>query len=254
MSVAASAPRLRSVIMPVTCPPTIGLALSVSMERARSVAVGNAVNETVPGFAESGIAICGGSNRKPEREGVRVIAPAAGKAINVTRPLSSVVPWTFTAPANCTVTFARGRKSRRATLTANALLSAAVQGSSAVGATRTPTSARPGCRKITLIRACGRQSVFPETARGSFDGRRKLTAPTTSHPKERRSITQWNQRCRAQTSGQAFSPKILADSRGPLRYTFRMSDSDSELLARYSRQDAEEAFAELVRRHLGLVY
>jgi RNA polymerase sigma factor (sigma-70 family) len=33
-----------------------------------------------------------------------------------------------------------------------------------------------------------------------------------------------------------------------------MSDSDLDLLARYSRQDAEEAFAELVRRHLGLVY
>ena len=33
-----------------------------------------------------------------------------------------------------------------------------------------------------------------------------------------------------------------------------MSDSDLELLARYTRQDAEDAFAELVRRHLGLVY
>jgi len=33
-----------------------------------------------------------------------------------------------------------------------------------------------------------------------------------------------------------------------------MSDSDLELLARYSRQDGEDAFAELVRRHLGLVY
>jgi DNA-directed RNA polymerase specialized sigma24 family protein len=43
-----------------------------------------------------------------------------------------------------------------------------------------------------------------------------------------------------------------------------MSDTDLELLARYTRQhssrrnpmeaDAEDAFAELVRRHLGLVY
>jgi RNA polymerase sigma factor (sigma-70 family) len=33
-----------------------------------------------------------------------------------------------------------------------------------------------------------------------------------------------------------------------------MSDTDLELLARYSRQHAEDAFAEVVRRHLGLVY
>jgi RNA polymerase sigma factor (sigma-70 family) len=33
-----------------------------------------------------------------------------------------------------------------------------------------------------------------------------------------------------------------------------MSDTDLELLARYTRQHAEEAFAEIVRRHLGLVY
>jgi RNA polymerase sigma factor (sigma-70 family) len=33
-----------------------------------------------------------------------------------------------------------------------------------------------------------------------------------------------------------------------------MSDIDQELLARYNRQHAEDAFAELVRRHLGLVY
>src|ERR1041385_8482483 len=33
-----------------------------------------------------------------------------------------------------------------------------------------------------------------------------------------------------------------------------MSDTDMELLARYTRQHAEDAFAELVRRHLGLVY
>ena len=33
-----------------------------------------------------------------------------------------------------------------------------------------------------------------------------------------------------------------------------MSDTDLELLARYSRQHAEDAFTELVRRHLGLVY
>jgi DNA-directed RNA polymerase specialized sigma24 family protein len=33
-----------------------------------------------------------------------------------------------------------------------------------------------------------------------------------------------------------------------------MSDTDIELLARYTRHHAEEAFAELVRRHLGLVF
>jgi DNA-directed RNA polymerase specialized sigma24 family protein len=33
-----------------------------------------------------------------------------------------------------------------------------------------------------------------------------------------------------------------------------MGDTDMELLARYTRQHAEDAFAELVRRHLGLVY
>ncbi len=33
-----------------------------------------------------------------------------------------------------------------------------------------------------------------------------------------------------------------------------MSDTDRELLAHYTRQHAEDAFAELVRRHLGLVY
>jgi len=33
-----------------------------------------------------------------------------------------------------------------------------------------------------------------------------------------------------------------------------MSDTDLELLARYARRHAEDAFAEIVRRHLGLVY
>jgi RNA polymerase sigma factor (sigma-70 family) len=33
-----------------------------------------------------------------------------------------------------------------------------------------------------------------------------------------------------------------------------MSDTDMELLACYTRQHAEDAFAEIVRRHLGLVY
>jgi RNA polymerase sigma factor (sigma-70 family) len=33
-----------------------------------------------------------------------------------------------------------------------------------------------------------------------------------------------------------------------------MSDTDMELLARYTRQHAEDAFAELVRRHVGLIY
>jgi RNA polymerase sigma factor (sigma-70 family) len=33
-----------------------------------------------------------------------------------------------------------------------------------------------------------------------------------------------------------------------------MSDTDLELLARYTRRHAEDAFAEIVRRHLGLVY
>ena len=33
-----------------------------------------------------------------------------------------------------------------------------------------------------------------------------------------------------------------------------MSDTDLELLARYARHGAEDAFAELVRRHLDLVH
>lgn len=33
-----------------------------------------------------------------------------------------------------------------------------------------------------------------------------------------------------------------------------MSDTDLELLTRYARHRAEDAFAEVVRRHLGLVY
>jgi RNA polymerase sigma factor (sigma-70 family) len=33
-----------------------------------------------------------------------------------------------------------------------------------------------------------------------------------------------------------------------------MTDTDLELLARYTRQNAEDAFAEIVRRHVGLVY
>jgi RNA polymerase sigma factor (sigma-70 family) len=33
-----------------------------------------------------------------------------------------------------------------------------------------------------------------------------------------------------------------------------MSDTDLELLARYTRQHAEDAFAEIIRRHVGLVY
>ena len=52
------------------------------------------------------------------------------------------------------------------------------------------------------------------------------------------------------TIGQNF----LADSGSVLRYVFRMSDADLELLARYNREHAEDAFAELVHRHLGLVY
>ena len=33
-----------------------------------------------------------------------------------------------------------------------------------------------------------------------------------------------------------------------------MSETDLELLARYARLDAEDAFAEIVRRHLNLVH
>ena len=33
-----------------------------------------------------------------------------------------------------------------------------------------------------------------------------------------------------------------------------MGVTDSELLSRYARQHVEDAFAELVRRHVGLVY
>src|SRR5262245_18651724 len=122
MSVAAVAPRLRKVITPLTSPPTNGFGLSVTMDSDRSVAVGNATNAAVAGFAESGTVTCGGSNRNPERDGVIVIAPAAGKPGNTTRPLSSVTPWTFTAPVNCAVTPPSGRKSQRATLTVNALV------------------------------------------------------------------------------------------------------------------------------------
>jgi hypothetical protein len=34
----------------------------------------------------------------------------------------------------------------------------------------------------------------------------------------------------------------------------KMSDNDLHLLARYTRQNAEDAFAEIVRRHLDLVF
>lgn len=34
----------------------------------------------------------------------------------------------------------------------------------------------------------------------------------------------------------------------------KMSDNDLQLLARYTRQNAEDAFAEIVRRHLDLVF
>ena len=33
-----------------------------------------------------------------------------------------------------------------------------------------------------------------------------------------------------------------------------MSDTDLQLLARYARHETEDAFAEIVRRHLGLVH
>src|SRR5262245_40636655 len=121
MSVAAAAPRLRNVITPLTNRPTNGFGLSVVIDSAKSVAVGNARNAVVEGFAESGIVSGGGSNRNPERAGVIVIAPAVGKPGNIARPLSSVTPWRFTAPDNCTVTCPNGRKSRRATPTDNVL-------------------------------------------------------------------------------------------------------------------------------------
>jgi RNA polymerase sigma factor (sigma-70 family) len=46
----------------------------------------------------------------------------------------------------------------------------------------------------------------------------------------------------------------LADSEVGSDILADMSDTDLELLARYTRQHAEDAFAELVRRHIGLVY
>ena len=49
-------------------------------------------------------------------------------------------------------------------------------------------------------------------------------------------------------------PKLLADSRSGDVILLNMGDTDLELLARYTRHDAEDAFAEIVRRHLGLVY
>ena len=144
-SVAASAPRLRSVITPLTNPPTSGAASSLTMDNARSVAVGNAMNAAAGGFARSGIVSCGGSNRNPERDGVIVIAPAEGKSRNAARPFSSVTPWRFTAPANCRVTPGSGRKSRRVTLT----VTAPFAGSAAT--TTAPRARRKSC-EITLIR------------------------------------------------------------------------------------------------------
>ncbi len=35
---------------------------------------------------------------------------------------------------------------------------------------------------------------------------------------------------------------------------FEMNDTDLQLVMRYARQNAEDAFAELVRRHLNLVF
>ena len=151
-SVAASAPRLRSVITLLTNPPTSGAASSLAMDIARSVAVGNAMNAGAEGFARSGIVSCGGSNRNPDRDGVIVIAPARGKPRNAARPFSSVTPWRFTAPANCRVTPGNGRKSRRVTLTVTAPLSAAAGKTSAAAASTTAPSARPKYCNIRLIR------------------------------------------------------------------------------------------------------
>jgi RNA polymerase sigma factor (sigma-70 family) len=40
----------------------------------------------------------------------------------------------------------------------------------------------------------------------------------------------------------------------PRRYTYEMRDTDLQLLGRYTRQNAEDAFTEIVRRHLDLVF
>src|SRR5262249_191002 len=110
------------VITPLTRPPTNGFGLSVAIDSVRSVVMGKATNTVLALFAEAGIVICIGSNRNPERDGVTVIAPAAGTPGNATRPLLSVTPWRVAAPDNCTVPCANGRKSRRATLTAKSLV------------------------------------------------------------------------------------------------------------------------------------
>lgn len=56
---------------------------------------------------------------------------------------------------------------------------------------------------------------------------------------------------RALISGEYFSCRILSVA---VVMFVNMSETDLELLARYARQNAEDAFSEIVRRHLNLVY
>jgi uncharacterized protein (TIGR03435 family) len=46
----------------------------------------------------------------------------------------------------------------------------------------------------------------------------------------------------------------LSDSGDRRRYTFKSMTSDLDLLRRFARENAQDAFAEIVRRHLNLVY
>ena len=48
--------------------------------------------------------------------------------------------------------------------------------------------------------------------------------------------------------------EILSDSCVPCRYTFKSMTSDLDLLGQYARNRAQDAFTEIVRRHVDLVY
>ena len=51
-----------------------------------------------------------------------------------------------------------------------------------------------------------------------------------------------------------MQPVFLSGFRIGVDIFMKMTDTDLDLLARYTRQHAEDAFAEIVRRHLDLVF
>src|SRR6185369_8913584 len=103
-----------------------------------------------------------GSNRNPDRDGVIVTAPAGGRPVNVARPLTSVTPWRFAAPANCNVTSGSGRRSRRMTVMGNPESEATAQGRPAVTTMRTPANATPRWRDTTFN---GRQNAEDQSGK-----------------------------------------------------------------------------------------